>query len=278
MLGKLLRRRARYTPPENLTARDPALIAADVEHAVATARFHLAHLPQWGVALDGAAILEIGPGPNFGAQLILASHGARVAVADRFLARWNDAFHPAYYRALLARWDGPNDAIRRVLREGGYAPEAIVTVAEPAERMPSVAAVDAVLSNAVLEHVSDFAAVCRELFRVTKPGGINTHQVDFRDHHDFARPLDFLAVQDADFAREFEEAAGRFGNRVRPSEARAMFRDAGFDILAEDVNARADPAYLARILPRIRRSRSRYRDWPEADLRDVGIRFVLRRP
>jgi hypothetical protein len=48
-----------------------------------------------GVRLDRLNLLEIGPGPEFGVQLILASMGAHITVADPYLAEWDVDFHPA---------------------------------------------------------------------------------------------------------------------------------------------------------------------------------------
>ena len=43
--------------------------------------------------------------------------------------------------------------------------------------------IDAMFSNAVLEHVhrSEFAATMRELYRIQRPGGVSSHQIDLRD-------------------------------------------------------------------------------------------------
>ncbi|MEI9982836.1 MAG: hypothetical protein WDN69_06250 [Aliidongia sp.] len=56
-----------------------------VDYAVTIARFYIEMLQRRGLRLDGASILELGPGADFGAALALAGHGARVTLADRFL-------------------------------------------------------------------------------------------------------------------------------------------------------------------------------------------------
>ena len=178
--------------------------------------------------------------------------------------------------ALKERWDGPASVIDDVLRNGSYA-GTINGIEEAAEDLRSLPdrSVDVVLSNAVLEHVSDLHSVVRELYRVTSAGGIHSHQVDFRDHHDFERPLEFLTVPDDEFSTEFEQASGRFGNRWRPSELGDIFIDAGFTIEAYGVSAYAEPNYLSDVVPRLRASSSKYCDWPEEELVELGARFVL---
>ena len=53
---------------------------------------------------------------------------------------------------------------------------------------------DALVSNAVLERIKNANKAFTELFRVTSSGGVGLHQVDYRDHRDFARPLEHLLL------------------------------------------------------------------------------------
>jgi hypothetical protein len=132
-----------------------------------------------------------------------------------------------------------------------------------------------VLSNAVLEHIYDLPAVCRSLARVTKPGGISTHQVDFRDHWDFQRPLEFLLFEPQSYqARVTRGRVGR-GNRHRLSDHLAEFRAAGFRIEKVDPTETADKAYFDDFLPRLRASASPFRDRAEDDLAVLGARITM---
>ena len=91
-----------------------------IDYALRVARFHVEMLQRRGVRLDGAEILELGPGADFCAALVLASHGAKVTLADRFLTPWRDDFHPGFYRAFLDRYDGRKSAVEAVVAQGGY--------------------------------------------------------------------------------------------------------------------------------------------------------------
>jgi hypothetical protein len=188
------------------------------------------HFQRTGFVLAGSKILELGPGIDFGAQLIIASQGARVTVADRFLAPWDSAYHPQFYRKLRARWDGPAGALDAVIAANGYPEQAIGRIARSGEQLGSVpaASFDLVISNAVLEHVQDLKRVAHNLARITKSPGLNLHQIDFRDHKDFSRPLEFLLLSEREQSASFKSSHGEFGNRLRASQSISYFEAAGF--------------------------------------------------
>ena len=174
-------------------------------------RNYLNLLAERGIALRNTRILELGPGLDFAPQLALAGYGAQVMVADRFLAKWNSTYHREFYRRFKARWNGPSLGLDAVIAAGGYLPEVITCIAQPAERLTSIADAfcDVVVSQAVLEHVYDLPAVCRSLSRVTRSGGYGIHQIDFRDHWDFDRPLEFLLYEKGGY--QLRIGRGRIG-------------------------------------------------------------------
>lgn len=265
--------------PVNIAIRSKQQIQEAVDYAIQIARSHLERLSAFGLKLEGLRILELGPGVNFAPQLVMASMGARVAVADRFRVSWNDEYHPAFYRAFRERWGHPVSAIDRVLNDGAHSDEVISSFASPAEDLAAIssASFDLVISNAVLEHVYSMPAVCSEMARVTAPGGLNLHQIDFRDHHDFTRPLEFLTMPDDEFKALFDWKNGERGNRWRPSETQREFERAGFELLEVEVNAQTEPSYLEEFLPRLRAASSSYRDWPQNDLMILGAFLKMRR-
>ena len=97
-----------------------------------------------------------------------------------------------------------------------------------AEELPDEAGpADFVYSVAVFEHVRQVAAAARRSFQLTAPGGYGVHFIDLRDHRDFSRPLDFLAMT----AEEWQAESGGSENRLRHHEHERIFRDAGFEIV-----------------------------------------------
>ena len=224
-----------------------------------------------GIAMQGCQYLEIGPGRNFGSQLLMAELGASVTVADRFLAQWDPEFHPAFYRTLLARV-GRSPAIERVIEQSGY-DGVINLVSAPAEDLKGLPdrTFDIVMSNAVLEHVYDLGAAARELRRVSKPGAVHAHQVDFRDHRDFSRPLEWLLLSRRQFRRRAVKRNFESGCQTRPSELVSTFQDAGYTLDDTVPSHYADEKYLDEFMPRLRRAWfSPYRKWNRDDLRVVS--------
>jgi SAM-dependent methyltransferase len=245
-----------------------------VDYALQVTRNYLYQLSVRAIGIEGAKILEIGPGTDFASQLVMASLGAEVTLADRFLARWDADFHPGFYRAFLDRWDGPKAAIEAAVAQGGY-DGVLRLLPEPAEAMAGIAdgSLDLVLSNAVLEHVRDMPAVVREMARITKPGGVHAHQVDCRYHRDFSRPLDHLLIPEAEFAAERERTGCVHGTQMRLQEIAECFA-ATFWIDEIEPNAFAEPAYLDALRPRLA---GRFAAFPRQTLRITGGRLWLSR-
>jgi SAM-dependent methyltransferase len=262
-----------------LGLRTSETLDKDVSYALALTQIYLRLLADRGIDPRGARILELGPGLDFAPQLVLASHGAKVTIADRFLANWNSAYHPEFYRRFRARWDGPAGAIDAVIAANSYPADVATRVAEPAETLAAIpsASCDAVISGAVLEHVYDLPAVCRSLARVTRPGGFGSHQIDFRDHWNFQRPLEFLLDDDRRYGSRLTRGRIARGNRHRLADHLAMFRAAGFQIEDVQVSDRASDAYLDDFLPRLKASSSPYRDRPHDDLAVLGARVSMTR-
>lgn len=79
---------------------------AAVRYAIQVSDVYLHQLRVRGIAPSGLRYFEIGPGADFAPQLVLASYGAEVTVADEYLADWDPSYHPEFYRAFLQQWRG----------------------------------------------------------------------------------------------------------------------------------------------------------------------------
>ena len=258
-----------------LTAETADAAAA---YAIVVAKSQLDMMRQLGVAPEGARFLEIGPGTDFGPALILASLGASVILADRFLSEWQADHHRPLYRRLAEMWPGPNAQIRAAA-EGGYEATNLIRLAEPAENLASIgdSTIDFTYSNAVLEHISDVGTVTRELARVMKPGAKGAHQIDLRDHRTPDRPLEHLVLAETDFQIMALDRHNEFGNRLRASEFDAHWRAQGLAVVKRQLDD-ADGNYLADVLPRLRKARSAYRNWPPEDARTIFAIFLIEKP
>lgn len=287
LLNRLRERVGRAVPSNYGRIRaDADRIEADARYAVQVARAYAEWLPSGFADLRGRAVLELGPGNNFGVALLLKCAGARrVAVTDRFLARYQAHYHGPLYRAIRglaaaafpALDLAPFDAF---VAGGSHASGAVECIEMPLERVAERHAeeFDLVLSNAVLEHVYDPAAAARSLYALLAPGGRGYHQVDFRDHRDNTRPLEYLLPSAADFDAQLRRTHCDYGNRFRPHELEAHLRSAGFAQPLMHANLRVAPGYMEEFLPRLRAARdSPYRDMDAGLLEVTGARVELAR-
>ena len=130
-----------------------APLDADLTYEIDLARYYPRRLQELGIALEGARILELGPGKNFGLALILAGYGARVTVADRFLCPWDESYHPHFYAMLRDRWEGPKNGLISALNGARHSAVAALDTSAGGLSSLRTGSVDAVISHAVLEHV-----------------------------------------------------------------------------------------------------------------------------
>lgn len=231
--------------------------------------------------LSSLSVLELGPGINLGAILFCAMAGARVAVFDKYLVDWHSDYHPRFYSLLreglhrkyptldmtildLVTSERCHPAEFIQMKRGDFVPGGIDF---------DDSLFDAVVSNATLEHVTDVPSLCGELGRITRPGGIGIHQVDFRDHSSNERPLEFLTIPDSTYAVSFADGHGGRGNRVRPADLIAEFEKAGLELVRFEPNCFADETYVKAIRPSLL---PRYASTSLDDLRVVGGRLFVR--
>jgi len=265
---------------------DPERINRDVARAVQYAEGYLHLLLGASVKLAGKVILEIGPGINFGPALLLLCHGAdKVIVTDLYLSRWDPTYHPFFY-SRLKEWMADNrpeldlSPLESVIENKAYDPEVIVCYGSPLEDLCYIPSdsVDVTFSNAVLEHVFNLKTAFKELFRVSRVGALGFHQVDFRDHRDFSKPLEFLLLEDLEFEEMFHERYGECGNRFRSDEMARIFLQAGFEIINFEPNLVVEREYLSSFIQQLRDAvGSKYRGIDEKLLKVISGRFFIRK-
>lgn len=248
------------------------------QYAITQAENCIRILEAEGIKLDGTTILEIGPGSNLGTQMLLAGCGVDMVVADRFLAQWQP-FHLAIYQRILEAWGKPCAPLEKAVAQKSLE-GCLRMLPHPAENLEELDddSVDVVISNAVLEHVYDPRAVAKELARVSRPGALHHHQVDYRDHNDFERPLDHLLIPPAQFASILAACQNERGCQTRHREMEFFFRDNGYEIVRSMPFIRPEPDYMDDFMVRLGRSESSYRDWPADDLGVLAGLLLMRAP
>lgn len=116
--------------------------------------------------------------------------------------------------------------------------------------------VSACISTNTFEHIpeSDLRSILRELFRLLKPGGIISTQIDYSDHYAYTDPsihrLNFLKFNNDDWNRY--NHGSHFQNRLRHAQYRDMFVEEGFVVVDEETYYEwdADDELLCKIYQR----------------------------
>jgi SAM-dependent methyltransferase len=195
------------------------------------------HYQATGRPVPGFHYVELGPGDSLASAVIAKAHGAAGGwMIDSGAYASRDM---ALYRALAARLEvlhpesdlkaikaAPNADAMLMAVGAHYLETGLAGLREVPD-----ASCDMVFSQAVLEHVprAEFAATLVEIHRILKPGGISTHQVDFRDH--LGGGLNNLRFSDRLWeAPWFARRSGFYTNRLRLSEMQTMMQGAGFAV------------------------------------------------
>lgn len=178
------------------------------------------------------SILELGPGDSVATAIWAAAAGiAQTTLVDagRFATTGIEGYRAALQAAgpacagaaAAADVDAMLAALgARYLCEGLASLQAI-----PDE------SIDAVFSNAVLEHVrrGEFEETVRQMLRIQRRGSVAMHGIDLRDH--LGGALNSLRISPERWESPLFANSGFYTNRLRASEIRRIFTDAGFQIL-----------------------------------------------
>jgi hypothetical protein len=256
-------------------------LAQGVEYVHTVGLRYRAAAQRLGRSFAGARVLEIGPGDNLGTAVCLVAWGAQQVVSiDRFncLGRWHR--EREIYRALVGRFT--EEQRQRVLSacpwiESPEAPiEGVVAYRtgrplEEAGRLLEWQGFECVVSNAVLEHLSDVG----EAFEALRPHLARDawmfHEVDLRCHGRFEvwSPLYFLTIP----GWLWRLMGSRLGipNRLRLPAYHGVFERMGFGG-QEEILEHAEESDIAAVFPRVVASLGvRHPN----DLRPLVVRFYL---
>lgn len=183
-----------------------------------------------GIDHFSGTVAEIGPGDNFGVSLLMRKGGAEEVFAiDRFYSRRDEASQDKIYEALSQKHDMAD------LFDGVPSEKNILNLhykyGEPAETFfaDREQEYDALVSRAVFEHLFDPIKVLRDTTEKLKPGGVQVHEIDLRDHGMFFghHPLTFLTVSKGLY-RLMTKNAGR-PNRVMNHVYKDWLQASGLD-------------------------------------------------
>ena len=237
--------------------------------------------PECPGSFEGMNVLEYGPGNILGTALLLCAYGARrVDCVDQFPLTVVDSQTVEVYRALYAglpsthQLRGGEAFSARGDSSSGFNEKKIRYFVRPEGLSGAAGEYDAVLSRAVLEHVSHLPSTFMDMFRALRPGGIAIHKVDLTSHGlDRCRPLDFLTWPTWLYRCMY----GRKGypNRCRVSVYKTLASDCGFEIVSLEPTGHFPKEDVAFIRPRIS---SDFRCATPEELEWKGFWMVLRKP
>ncbi len=241
----------------------------------------------YGLFPENRSILEIGAGKPLGMGLFWNFAGARrytsidkfvpVNLDELWLSRFQwlvgmNLFRPAPFEmGDLVRKDGDGYQLNR---------ERIDLIQGDFDTHPfQPESFDFIYSLAVLEHVTGIETVLKKMHRILRSGGMMIHLIDLREHHthlrtvpDKNRSTEFMKYSRADWEKRYPPGSEHYINRLRASDFRQSFLEAGFEIvdfaatqsmdITESVYADIDPAF---------------HHYPLEDLRILAVRAVLRK-
>ena len=106
----------------------------------------------------------------------------------------------------------------------------------------STQSIDFIYSHSVLEHVrvKHVDDLISELFRISKPGAICSHNIDYMDH--LGGGQNNLRFSDAIWESEFFAKSGFYTNRIPAHIMHQKIQDAGFNIIQEQFGIWASAA------------------------------------
>ena len=273
--------------PVNFKQRDcsTSALRQEVDYAITIGSGYLSMIRTAGLDPKMCRVLELGPGINYGAMMVLASYGVQPAVADRFPGGWSSDYHPAFYKLLgetvKTTLPGLDCSIfDRILDAEGYPDDCLKVIETGAEEMTMIEDADfnVTCSTAVFEHLHSPSRAISELSRITRSGGWGFHSIDFRDHRNFSRPLEYLLFDPREFERFFRHILAESGRQYRPKEIAELFQSSGFSVTECIPDIYVEPGYLVNFIPRLRAAKnSRYCNFSEEDLRVISARFTVQK-
>ncbi len=238
----LVPRMARHFMPERLTrflllhslVIRPGLETADPEEAVSR---YTECFRARGLSMQGKRILVFGYGGRYdiGVRLLEAGAG-HVILCEKNAPP--DEPHNATLLPKFERYLSLEDGRVRPRGELISLVQGDIRSMRPGVDMPLC---DYVVSSSVYEHLDDVDGITCALAGLTRPGGVQFHYVDLRDHF-FKYPFEMLAYSEKTWRGWLDPSSHH--NRYRVRDYRAAF-EKYFESVEIDILARDETAFAA---------------------------------
>lgn len=244
----------------SLVSKSNIELNSDIDYAISAADNYLKDILDAGIDIKGKEVLEIGPGINFGSALILLWNGAKnVTVIDKYLSGFTVGYHDKFYFELRMKYYETNrlkfsSDINNLKSYEVLLTEGHLLTKECSLETISGLTFDITLSCAVLEHLENPYNSVKNLFSLTKSRGFGSHQIDFRDHRNFEKPLEYLLLDEMSFFGLFQSVHGECGNRMRMFQWSSLFNEFFGDKVELSPNMWVQEPYFADFLLRLSKS------------------------
>jgi SAM-dependent methyltransferase len=256
-------------------------------------------LSMFAVGVDSAgplpsapSVIELGPGrtPHIAAAFALCGAGL-VSCFDTACLLDHGAATAAHYKSLAEDLVNGKSAPFRIAlgaenasvlaRARSAKPLAVTFRSYDGQHIPLPSGeADLLVSASVLEHVrrSALSGLLAELWRVLRPGAVMVHRIDLRDHMRIAGEievdgdwLDGLRYSNREYEAMFSHRPV-YMNRLRASQWRLAFEQAGFEVVRWDPLRLALPSQFDR-----ERLASPWRDFSNDELEVALLECTLRK-
>ncbi len=182
-----------------------------------------------GKTVEGASVLELGPGADLGPACFLLDRGARqytTVDANRLI----DQTPRKFYEQLLKELRNSDEVRRELEKTLLRQDDRIKYIVDPTFTLSKLKqeTFDLIVSQAAFEHFSDIEQTFRELTPLMKSGGVLIAEVDLMTHTGALRGRDPLNIYR--YSNLFYRLMNFSGipNRLRPNEYKASLERNGW--------------------------------------------------
>ncbi len=132
--------------------------------------------------------------------------------------------------------------------------------------------VDYIFSHSVLEHVRlyELEELISQMYRVTKPGGIISHNINYKDH--LSESLNNLRFSEKIWESDFLANSGFYTNRVPAIKMHNLFKNKGFQIVKESFGS-----WKELPIPRSKISKE-FKSFSDRELSNCTSSFIAQKP
>jgi SAM-dependent methyltransferase len=175
--------------------------------------------------------LEIGPGDSLSSGIIASSKGAKTS----YLIDSGDYMTKdiTKYLVLIEKLFGTEFLKNKRLETIGDIKKEfnIIQMTEGVTSLKTISdkSIDISFSNACLEHVAcnEVEDLFKELKRVSRPGSISSHFIDYKDHLEYS--LNNLRFSKSFWEKPIIKKSGIYTNRIRFCDMKTIIEKAGFN-------------------------------------------------